>query len=388
MQSFDHLIDAVALRISERKSSPGMYWFSKIDLKYAYSQIPLDESIAEHCNFSILGGRATGTYRFMNGFYGLTDMPETFQKTIDKTLEGINSKFAFLDDTLVITKGSLNEHENELDKILEKLNKENLRKKLQNCEFAKNTIEWLGFSIFLQGTTPLITKTEAIMKLEHPKTLKQLRSFMGGIHHLIKIIPKLAELTEPLRPLLKNKNNRLKWNETHSQTFDNIKQKMKQIVENKHFDTTKEKRIECDASNKGLGAIIDQKLVNIWHIIAFASRFLNNYETRYSTNELELLAVVWAVEHFKRYLHRQEFKLLTDHQALLPASKENRGNKTYQTRLTRWVDRLLAFNFTIEHFPGKDMGFADYLSRNPSQPPLSLSKDDTQFIINTINSIK
>ena len=114
-----HLIDAVAVYISERMKSPGTYWFSKIDLKYAYSQIPLDESIAKHCNFGILGGRATGTYRFVNGFYGLTDLPATFQKTIDKTLEGINSKFAFLDDILVITKGSLNEHENELNKILE-----------------------------------------------------------------------------------------------------------------------------------------------------------------------------------------------------------------------------------------------------------------------------
>ena len=68
MQSIDHLIDAVAFNISERKASPGMYWFSKIDPKYAYSQIPLDESIAKQCNFSILGGRATGTCRFINSF--------------------------------------------------------------------------------------------------------------------------------------------------------------------------------------------------------------------------------------------------------------------------------------------------------------------------------
>ena len=82
------------------------------------------------------------------------------------------------------------------------------------------------------------------------------------------------------------------------------------------------------------------------------------------------------------------FKLLTDHQALLSALNENRGNKTYQSRLTRWVDRFLPFNFTIEHVPGKDMGFADYLGRNPSQPPPPPSTDDTQFIINTINDFK
>ena len=80
MQGIDHLIDSVALYISERKNLPGQYWFSKVDLKYAYSQIPLEENIQKHYNFNILGGRATGTYRFINGFYALTDMPATFQK--------------------------------------------------------------------------------------------------------------------------------------------------------------------------------------------------------------------------------------------------------------------------------------------------------------------
>ena len=61
MQSIDHLVDSVALYITQRKKSPGKFWFSKIDLKYAYSQIPLDNSSAKDCNFSILGGRAKGT---------------------------------------------------------------------------------------------------------------------------------------------------------------------------------------------------------------------------------------------------------------------------------------------------------------------------------------
>ena len=115
MQSIDHLVDAVALHISQRQNSPGIFWFSKIDLKYAYSQIPLHQSVANRCNFSVLGGRATGIYRFLNGFYGLTDMPATFQKDIDKTLDGISSKFAFLDDILVSTKWTIKEQEHKLD---------------------------------------------------------------------------------------------------------------------------------------------------------------------------------------------------------------------------------------------------------------------------------
>ena len=376
MQSLDHLVDAVALYITQRKDSPGTFWFSKIDLKYAYSQIPLDNSIAKHCNFSILGGKATGTYKFLNGFYGLTDMPATFQKTIDETLEGITSKFAFLDDILVITKGSLRVHEKELDKILKRLGNENrqgLAINLQKCELVKNIIEWLGSTITPSGITPLITKTEAITKLDNPKTLKQLRSFLGSVHHLTKFILNLAKLSEPLRLLLKknpkSKNNKLDWRDEYNSAFNNIKSKIHQIIENKHFDTTKQTRFKCDASAKGLGACIEQKHNNEWHTIAFERRFLNKHESRYSTKELELLAVVWSLEHFKHYLFGTEFTLQTDHRALLTALNKNRGNKTYQSRLTRWVNRLLPFNFNLEHIPGKNMGFVDYLKWHPKHNP-------------------
>ena len=124
---------------------------------------------------------------------------------------------------------------------------------------------------------------------------------------------------------------------------------------------------------KGLGNCLEQKYGSTWETIAFASRFLNNLESRYSTNERELLAVVWSMENFKYYLYGSEFMLQTDHQALLTAFKENRGNKTYQSRLTRWVDRLLPLNFSVEHIPGKNMGFADYLSGNPSGDPIAPS---------------
>ena len=183
MQSIDHLTDSLAMQIASNKNIEGPWWFSKIDLKYAYSQILLDGSIAEHCNFNILGGKATGTYRFVNGFYGLTDMPATFQRTIDKTLEGCKNYFAILDDILIATKGKLKEHEETLDIILDRLNKKVLAISLQKCEFAKQEIEWIGFKITPHGVTPLITKTEALQKLDIPKTLKQLRSFMGSIHH-------------------------------------------------------------------------------------------------------------------------------------------------------------------------------------------------------------
>ena len=78
MQSIDHPVDSVAKYTSEWSIEQGTFYSSKIDLKYAYSQIPLHPQLQKHCNSNILGGEASGTYRFLNGFYGLTDMPATF----------------------------------------------------------------------------------------------------------------------------------------------------------------------------------------------------------------------------------------------------------------------------------------------------------------------
>ena len=139
---------------------------------------------------------------------------------------------------------------------------------------------------------------------------------------------------------------------------------------------------------KGLGACLEQKCGSTWETIAFASRFLNILESRYSSNELELLAVFWLLDHFKYYLYGSEFILQTDHQALLTALKENRGNKTNQSRLTRWVDRLLAFHFTVEHVPCKNIGFVDYLSSYPSAEPIIPSEEDKNCVINAIDEIK
>ena len=163
-------MDKIAMKISDLKTTEGTLYFSKIDLKYAYSQLPLHPDTQKHCNFNILGGNATGTYRFLNGFYGLTDLPATSQKMMDTTLNGINSPNAFLDDIIIIiSKGTLEEHENEIDKTLKRLDKENLTISLHKSEFDLTEITWLGYKINSEKITPTKRKTDAIIQLEKPK---------------------------------------------------------------------------------------------------------------------------------------------------------------------------------------------------------------------------
>ncbi len=147
-------------------------------------------------------------------------------------------------------------------------------------------------------------------------------------------------------------------------------------MENTHFQNNAKTRITCDGSREGLGAVLEQNFNGDWRPIAYSSRFFNECEQRYSTNELEHSAVVWSVEHSRNYLYGRDFEVRTDHRALLSTLKSNRGNKTQYSRLVRWVDRLLPFNFTIEHIPGKMIGWADYLSRHPVGEAKPISKYD------------
>ena len=153
---------------------------------------------AKRCNFKIIGGQTTGTYLFLTGFYGLADMPAEFQKAMDRTINHAKNTFCFLDDILIVSKGSEQEHEKLVLNVLEKL-EENLALKLSKCEFFQTEVNWLGHKLSPEGITPKITKTVAILQLRPPKLLKQLRFFMGSIKHRAKFIPNAASLTEKLK---------------------------------------------------------------------------------------------------------------------------------------------------------------------------------------------
>ena len=267
-----------------------------------------------------------------------------------------------------------------------KIYQENLQINLAKCHFATDQIEWLGHSITQTGKTPLSNKTDAIEKLSSPTNLKKLRSFMGSVHHL-KFLPYLSHLCYPLRPLLR-KNTKFIWTDEHEEQFKLIKGKIAETTEKKHFNPDLETRIKCDASRKGLGCALEQRAPKGWRNLAFASRFLNSVEDRYSINKLELLGVVWSIEHFKYYLYGKQFTVITDHRALFSSMRENRANKPYNSRLTRWVGRLLTFDFTIDHLLGSEMGLVDYISRDPQQKAVNISVYDEQFIVAKLNLIK
>ena len=176
--------------------------------------------------------------------------------------------------------------------------------------------------------------------------------------------------------------------EEHTKHFNLIKEKIANSTENSHYKPKLDVRVKCDASRSGLGAALEQNTPEGLKPIAFASRFLNSTEERYSVKELELLGIFWSIDYFKYYLYGKIYSVVTDHRALLSILKEHRSNKSYNSRLSRWIDRLLPYNFTIEHMPRAKICLVDYISRNPFARAKKISTYDEHFVVATIFKIR
>ena len=157
MPNIEELLDTVGQTISETKS--GDIYFTTMDLTYAYGQLPLNAETSVQCNFSLIGGRSTGLYRIKTGFYGVTTMPAEFQRAMDCILAEYPQAHAFIDDNLVVTKGTAIDHIATVEKTLKKLDRENMSLKLTKFKFAQRVCEWLGHKITHTGITPLVRKT-------------------------------------------------------------------------------------------------------------------------------------------------------------------------------------------------------------------------------------
>ena len=246
--NIDTLIDTISQHLTNTQKGQQAY-FTTLDVTYAYSQFKLHHDTAKHCNFNIICGESTGTYRLKTGYYGLTDMPAEFQKAMNYTLLGLQNTYFFMDDIIIVSTGTEADHLAYVFKCLKKLDDDNLRINLQKCHFAQTEIEWLGYKFTQTGNSPLENKTAAILTKPPPMTLKRLRSFLGSVHYIGKFIPHLAQLCHPLRPLLK-KSVKFIWTEEHTKHFNLIEEKIANSTVILNCDGWIQLSCECFITNR------------------------------------------------------------------------------------------------------------------------------------------
>lgn len=339
-------------------------YFTTLDLSSGYHQVELSEIDREKTAFS------TGHehLEWMRMPMGLKSASHTFQRLMNSVLTGLHGIdcFVYLDDIVIYAK-DLEEHSTKIQRIFNRLRECNLKLQPEKCNFLRREVIYLGHLITGEGIRPDPEKITCIQALAAPKNPKGIKSFLGMIGYYRRFIPDFAEKAKPLTSLLK-KSIKFHWSLECEKGFQDLKREITKYPILRYPDFEEPFNITTDASCLAISAVLSQGSPGQDCPIAFASRTLLDAETRYSTSEQELLAIVWGIEHFRPYVYGTRFKVFTDHRPLVYLMNVKDPN----SRLIRWKLRLSSYDFEIIHTKGKDNVVADHLSR---PDPLAKEKD-------------
>ena len=340
--------------------------FTSIDLKSGYWQVELDEKSIPLTAFTV---GPLGFYECVRMPFGLTNAPATFQRLMESCLGELHLNWCiiYLDDVIVFSK-TPEEHIERLEAVFKKISDAGLKLKPSKCEFFKKRIHYLGHIVSNKGIETDPKKIEAIVKWPRPRTVHEVRKFLGFTNYYRKFVYKYAQIARPLNKLIsgenaKKKHRKVDWEEEQENSFCELKDACTKTPVLAYADYKKPFRVNTDASERGLGSVLYQKQDDsTFRVIAYASRSLSKTEKNYNAHKLEFLALKWAItERFHEYLYGGDFEVFTDNNPLTYVLTSAKLDATGQ----RWVASLANYNFKIFYRCGRSNIDADSLSRIP-----------------------
>ncbi|GAU51762.1 hypothetical protein TSUD_415510 [Trifolium subterraneum] len=296
-----------------------------------------------------------GHYEFLVMPFGLTNAPAVFMDYMNKIFQPYLDKFVviFIDDILIYSKDP-QEHAEHLRIVLNILREKQLYAKFSKCEFWLSEVKFLGHVISQGGVSVDPSKVEAVLNWERPRTVSEVRSFLGLAGYYQRFILGFSEIALPLTRLTR-KGAAFVWDELCESSFNLLKQKLTSAPVLVIPDPDKKYVVYCDASNKGLGCVLMQEGA----IVAYASRQLKPHEENYPTHDLKLAAIIFALKIWRHHLYGVQFALYSDHKSLRYLFDQ----KELNMRQRRWMEYLKDFDFELNYHPGKANVVADALSR-------------------------
>ncbi|KAK7884500.1 hypothetical protein WMY93_027623 [Mugilogobius chulae] len=288
----------------------------------------------------------------------------------------------FIDD-LIVFAPTLEQHEERLMRVLNRLKEFGLKLSVEKCTFFQTSVRYLGHIVSKNGIETDPDKVEALRSWPIPKNLKELRSFLGfsgyyrrfveGYSHIVKPLheltagyppsqKKLKPLVNPAQYLNPKEPFGGRWTVACQEAFETIKEKLTSAPVLAFADPKKPYLLHTDASATGLGAVLYQEQEGQKRVIAYASRGLSRSESRYPAHKLEFLALKWAVtEKFSDYLYGTSFTVVTDSNPLTYLLTSAKLDATSY----RWLSALSTYSFKIIYRAGRQNTDADALSRRP-----------------------
>lgn len=348
----------------------GAVFFTKLDLRSGYWQVRVREEDVEKTAFRT----HMGHHEFLVVPMGLQGAPSCFQRLMNHYFRAYLGKFVlvYLDDILIYSR-TKEEHLQHIRLVLALLREKKLYAKSSKCDLFREEVSFLGFLVKagLVSTDP--RKVQVVKDWQPPKTVRELRSFLGLCNFYRKFVKDYAKIAKPLTDILKSTQFEETfghkftktapiWLDTKAQqAFESLKTAMTEAPCLAIFDPEKTTEVWADASweNQTVGAVLMQDHGNGLQPVAFMSKVMNGAQARYPTFEQELLALKLALEEWKHYLLPITFTARTDHHGL----KYLKSQKHLSERQWHWLAFFSEFHFFLHYRPGANMQVPDALSR-------------------------
>ncbi|KAL4588404.1 hypothetical protein LXL04_001290 [Taraxacum kok-saghyz] len=328
----------------------GSQFFSKIDLKSGFYQVRVHDSDVEKTAFRTHDGH----YEFLVMPFGLTNAPATFQALMNEVFRPLlrNGVLVFFDDILVYSP-TWSRHLELLSIVLALLHTHELVVNQKKSYFGIGSVEYLGHIIDKHGVSMDPAKIQSITDWPVPANVKGVRGFLGLTGYYRKFIQGYGKLAQPLTELTKRDN--FGWGPKAQEAFAKLKHCMTTAPVLALPDFTKPFEIECDASGKGLGAVLMQGR----RPIAYYSKALSERTLSKSAYEKEIMALALSIQHWRPYLLGRSFTVFTDQKSLRHLLEQRITTSDQQN----WLSKLMGYQFSIAYKPGHENRAADALSR-------------------------
>lgn len=328
--------------------------YSTLDLKSAFNSLKLNPKDAHKLSFTWRGVQ----YQPIGTVFGIKHVSSQFQRTMSIVLDGLSFVRFFVDD-IVCASQSVEEHKEHLSQVIKRLTDVNLKLNPEKCRFFQSKIYLLGFHISPKGISMDRRKLANVLEFPLPKTGKDIMRYCGLINYFRTLIPNVSTIMAPLDPLRHEKSLHNLWTNKHQQAFDNLKQALLTDTVLSYPDMNTPFSISCDASLTGIGSVLYQEIDGKIKYISFIAKSLSTSERKYSATKRELLALVFSLKRFHKYVYGSTFTLYTDHKALTYIHTQRVAN----LMMISWMDTILQYDFNIVHLPGIANVLPDSLSR-------------------------
>ena len=336
-------------------SLDGSQYFTCLDLKSGYWQVPVEEASRDVTTFTCFAGN----FRFLKLPFGIMTAPALFSELMNKTLSGVQHKFAmaYLDDIIIYSK-TFEDHLEHIEAVFSRLREAGLKLKMSKCDFLKREVNYLGHVVSASGIKPDPQKVEAIQKLAAPTDVKGVRQFIGLSSYYRRFINQFAKIAKPLTELTK-KNRRFHWTEECQTAFETLRNALIEAPVLAYPDLKKPYKVYTDASNNAIGAALVQDTEMGERVIQYLSHQLNGSQLHWPIIEKEAYAIVYSIQKFRPYLLGSKFTVMTDHKPL----KHLFTSEMRNARVQRWAIMLDEYGCDVEYISASKNIVADALSR-------------------------